>query len=197
MLLRMIRKIWNGSQETLGSALASRPSGVSRRDFLRAAGVTTTTVALGGMGGSLWLPQKQAIAGAVGMMGVSGAVGSAGAVPAYGQAAWPTPPEGLPEFVGWVSEMGPIPRMPRSQMLDPVQDALFKVLRDVMRYNARAAELERLILGTDGTLKLMHPVGQGTPSGFVTIGHLPGHEGPVVERIGDPLQQVRGEPVIG
>lgn len=198
MLLRMLKKMWNGSPETLGAAVAARPAGVSRRDFLRAAGVTTTTVALGGMGGSLWLPEKKAIAtGAIGMMGVAGPAGAAPATfaglaipPAVAQ--WFSASQGvMPSDVAAVVNNADVTQLfgiPGIPPLDPIQAALRAIMRDIVDYQQRARMLEQ---------ELQEIGAHGHRSGFVAIGHLPGHEGPVVEPIGDPVQQSAGEPTLG
>lgn len=54
-MLSFLRKLWQSA--TGPSVPIRRPEGVSRRDFLRAMGVTSTTVMLGGMGSSVWKPE--------------------------------------------------------------------------------------------------------------------------------------------
>lgn len=53
-MLNLLRKLWHSA--TGPSVPIRRPEGVSRRDFLRSMGVTTMSVAVGGMGSSLWRP---------------------------------------------------------------------------------------------------------------------------------------------
>ncbi len=53
-----LRKLWQRAEQ--GERVAvERPAGVSRRDFLRQMGVTSVTVAVGGMAGSLWQPERK------------------------------------------------------------------------------------------------------------------------------------------
>lgn len=100
MLLRMLRSLWNGSPETLGRALAARPAGVSRREFLRAAGVTTTTVAMGGMTGSLWVPERKLLTDAASLAGAYGAPGPGPCPSGPPGPLGPSFPEGWPVVPG-------------------------------------------------------------------------------------------------
>lgn len=52
-MLNLLRKLWNSPFGP--SAPIRRPTGLSRRDFLRSMGVTSVTVAMGG-GMALWQP---------------------------------------------------------------------------------------------------------------------------------------------
>ncbi len=54
-MLGFLKNLWRNAKA--GSAEpVIRPAGLSRRDFLRAMGVTSTTVFMGGMGNSVWKP---------------------------------------------------------------------------------------------------------------------------------------------
>ncbi len=56
-MLNLLRKLWHSATGPV--APIRRPTGMSRRCFLRSMGVTTATVALGGMSGSLWQPERK------------------------------------------------------------------------------------------------------------------------------------------
>ncbi len=70
-MLRILRKLWKRQEagEDTG-VLIVRPEGTSRRDFLRAMGVTTTTVCLaGGATTALWKPERKLVTDAAALNG--------------------------------------------------------------------------------------------------------------------------------